>query len=57
MDNIFGNESQFTLMSKNQLFYAQIFTFQINDKQTRELKQLLGQPRTIFYVQDPASNS
>ena len=30
------NASQISLMSKNPLFYAQIFTFQINDQKTSE---------------------
>ena len=43
-----GNERKIRLTSKNSLFYAPIFTFQINDQKTREFKQLLGHPPTIF---------
>ena len=35
-----GNESKIRLTSKNSLFYAPSFTFQINDQKTREFKQL-----------------
>ena len=47
MDEDCGNESNIRLTSKNQLFYAPIFTFQINYQKTRECNQLLGHPPTM----------
>ena len=48
MDTNCGNDSKISLMSKNPLFYAPIFTPLIVDQKTREFKQLSGHPPTIF---------
>ena len=44
-----GNERKICLTSKNSLFYAPIFNFQINDQKTLEFRQPSDIPRGHFF--------